>query len=58
MEPVHLEQQLELRQQQLQEIAGTFRVSYAVFVVAFQRVAKCCHDIPKQTLSAFVFSQK
>lgn len=27
MEPVHLEQQLELRQQQLQEIAGTFRVS-------------------------------
>lgn len=27
MEPVHLEQQLELRQRQLQEIAGTFRVS-------------------------------
>ena len=27
MEPLHLEQQLELRQRQLQEVAGTFRVS-------------------------------
>lgn len=30
MEPLHLEQQLELRQRQLQEIAGTFRVSHAI----------------------------
>lgn len=30
MEPVHLEQQLELRQRQLQEIAGTFRVSHVI----------------------------
>lgn len=32
MEPPHLEQQLELRQRQLQEIAGTFRVSNIVFL--------------------------
>ena len=34
MEPLHLEQQLELRQRQLQEIAGTFRVSYAMYPVS------------------------
>lgn len=30
MEPVHLEQQLELRQRQLQEIAGTFGVGRVI----------------------------